>query len=139
MIVAPDSPLSETEFVAFDLETTGLSSRSCQIVELGAVRFRLDGTEVGCIEQLVDPGCAIPPAVTRIHGITDAMVRGMPNVATVLPQFLEFLGGTDTLLLAHHAPFDTRFLNRAFTRSALECPPHSVFDTLRLNENHHFW
>lgn len=112
MIVAPDSPLSETEFVAFDLETTGVGPRSCQIVELGAVRFRLDGTEVGCIEQLVDPGCPIPPAVTRIHGITDAMVRGMPTIAAVLPRLLEFLGSSATLLLAHHAPLISDFSTR---------------------------
>lgn len=130
--VPPDCPLSQIEFVAFDLETTGLNCRSCRIVEFGAVRFRLDGTEVGCLEQLVDPGCFIPPTVTRIHGITNAMVQGMPAVAAFLPRFRDFLGHPDTVLLAHNASFDIGFLNAAFTHSAVELPQHTVVDTLPL-------
>ena len=51
----------DVEFVAFDLETTGLSSAFSRIVEIGAVRFRADGTELERMEQLVDPECSIPP------------------------------------------------------------------------------
>ncbi len=124
--------LSEMEFTAFDLETTGLSCRSCRIVEFGAVRFRLDGTEIACMEQLVDPGCPIPAMVTGIHGITDAMVKGMPTVAATLPRFHDFLGRPETLLMAHNAAFDIRFLDAAFTRSKADLPVHAVLDTLRL-------
>lgn len=56
-----DCLLSDIEFVAFDLETTGLFPISCRIVEFGAVRFRLDGTELSRFEQLVYPECPIPP------------------------------------------------------------------------------
>ena len=87
-----DRPLSEVEFVAFDLETTGLFPVVNRIVEFGAVRFRLDGREIGTWEQLVDPECLIPPGVTEIHGITDVMVRGQPTLAQALPGFLDFLG-----------------------------------------------
>ena len=48
------------EFVAFDLETTGLSPYFNRIVEIGAVRFRADGMEIDRLQQLVDPGCYIP-------------------------------------------------------------------------------
>ncbi len=89
-----DRPLSEVEFIAFDLETTGLFPVVDRIVEFGAVRFRLDGCELGTWEQLVDPECPIPPGVTDIHGITDAMVRGQPTLAQSLPGFLDFLGST---------------------------------------------
>ncbi|NLX94680.1 MAG: WYL domain-containing protein [Rhodopirellula sp.] len=132
MIVPSDRPLSEIELVAFDLETTGLCARSCRIVEFGAVRFRLDGTEVACMEQLVDPGCRIPRFVTGIHGITDAMVKGMPGVGAILPRFRDFLGDPDTLLMAHNAAFDIRFLEAAFNRSRAELPVQPVLDTLRL-------
>lgn len=129
-----ERPLSEVEFVAFDLETTGLFAVSCRIVEFDAVRFRLDGTEMGQLDQLVDPECPIPLSVSRIHGITDAMVRGKPTVAEVLPHFVEFLGAADTILLAHNATFDLGFLGLALTKAGLEFPPHSVVDTLDLTQ-----
>ena len=124
--------LSDVEFVAFDLETTGLSPTSCEIIEFGAVRFRLDGEELAHMQQLVDPGCSIPRAATRVHGITDAMVKGKPRVPDVLPGFLEFLAGPDTILLAHNAKFDVRFLREAKSRVAVGLPGGHVVDTLSL-------
>lgn len=124
--------LSQVEFVAFDLETTGLFPISCRIVEFGAVRFRLDGTELGCLEQLVDPGCEIPGEVVRIHGITSSTVRGKPSPEDFLPRFLEFLGPVSTPIFAHNAPFDLGFLAMALRRSGLPPPPHRVFDSICL-------
>jgi len=68
----------------------------------------------------------------QVHGITDTMVRGQPNIEHVLPQFIEFLGESDTILLAHNAPFDLGFLAMALTRLGIACPPHYVFDTLEM-------
>ncbi len=127
-----DRPLTEVEFVAFDLETTGLFPVVNRIVEFGAVRFRLDGRELGTWEQLGDPECPIPPEVTDIHGITDAMVRGQPTLAQALPAFLDFLGGTDAILLAHNAMFDLGFLNFAAAKTGLTRPANPVIDTLDL-------
>ena len=127
-----DRPLPEVEFLAFDLETTGLFPIACHIVEFGAVRFRWDGSELEWFEQLVDPECPIPPSVSQIHGITDTMVRGKPTVTEVLPRFIEFLGGTDTILLAHNATFDLGFLGIALTKLGHEFPPHPIIDTLDL-------
>lgn len=127
-----DQPLSEVEFVAFDLETTGLFPVVNRIVEFGAVRFTLDGRELGTREQLVDPECPIPPEVTDIHGITDAMVRGQPTLTQALPGFLDFLGTPDTILLAHNAMFDLGFLNFAVAKTGLTLPANPVIDTLDL-------
>lgn len=127
-----DPPLSEVDFVAFDLETTGLSPVACRIVEFGAVRFRLGAGELGSLSQLVDPQRPIPAAVIRVHGITDAMVRGMPTEREVLPEFLAFLGGARTVLLAHNAPFDLGFLGEALARTGRSGLPHPVIDTLDL-------
>jgi DNA polymerase III epsilon subunit family exonuclease len=124
--------LSETEFVAFDLETTGLSPRACRILEFGAVRFRLDGTEIDRFEQLVNPGCPIPSGATRIHGITDRMVRGMPPLAESLPRFLDFLGGSNAILMAHNARFDLGFLRVALAQEDLPPPGNRVVDSLHL-------
>lgn len=127
-----DRPLTELEFVAFDLETTGLFPLVNRIVEFGAVRFRLDGRELGTWEQLVDPERPIPPEVTDVHGITDAMVRGQPTLAQALPAFLDFLGGTEAILLAHNAMFDLGFLNFAAAKTCLTLPTNPVIDTLDL-------
>jgi len=127
-----DPRLNEVDFVAFDLETTGLSPVVCRIVEFGAVRFRLGVGELETLSQLVDPQCAIPAAVIRIHGITEAMVRGMPTVREALPQFLAFLGDARTVLLAHNASFDLGFLGAALARMGRSGLPQAVIDTLDL-------
>ena len=122
--------LSDVTFLAFDTETTGLQPIVHRLVEIGAVRFRLDGHETATFQQLIDPHISIPPEVQRVHGITDAMVRGQPTVEQVIPQFIEFLGAPDTILLAHNALFDLGFLAMALTRLGIAYPPHYVFDTL---------
>jgi DNA polymerase III subunit epsilon len=101
-------------------------------LEFGAVRFRLDGRELGTWEQLVDSECLIPPGVTEIHGITDAMVQGQPTLVQALPGFLDFLGSTEAILLAHHATFDLGFLNFAAAKTGLTLPSNPVIDTLDL-------
>jgi DNA polymerase III epsilon subunit family exonuclease len=123
---------AEVTFLAFDTETTGLFPIMHRLVEIGAVRFRLDGRELATFQQLIDPEIPIPPEVQQVHGITDAMVRRKPTIEHVLPQFIEFLGESDTILLAHHAPFDLSFLAMALTRLGLAYPLHSLFDTLEM-------
>ncbi len=123
---------NEKEFVAFDLETTGLSPAFDRIVEIGAVRFRADGTELARLNQLVDPCRPIPQDAMRVHGITDEMVRGQPPIDAVLPQFVEFLGDEETILLAHNAPFDVGFLSMVLGRLDGSAPENPVVDTLEL-------
>ncbi len=101
----PLTPISEAEFVAFDLETTGLHPVSSQIVELGAVRFKGDGEVLGQFQQLVDPKSKIPHIATQIHGITNAMVQGQPSIAEALPEFLEFLGDAPIVMLRAQCKF----------------------------------
>jgi len=125
--------MDNIEFIAFDLETTGLFLDFNRIVEVGAVRFRADGTELDRMEQLVDPRCAIPTDVIKIHGITDEMVRGRPPIEDVLPEFTRFLGHSETILLAHNASFDVGFLSAALSKSNAILPEHPVVDTLALS------
>jgi DNA polymerase III subunit epsilon len=124
--------LSDVTFVSFDTETTGLFPIMHRLVEIGAVRFRLDGRELATFQQLVDPQLPIPPDVQRVHGITDTMVRGEPTAAQMMPQFIEFLGPSDTILLAHNASFDLGFLAMALTRLGMAFPRHEIFDTLEM-------
>lgn len=125
----PKRPLRGVQFVAFDTETTGLFPIGSEIVEIGAVRFYADGTEVNTFQQLVDPGCPIPLDAQLVNGITDDMVAGQPSIRDVLPHFLEFLGDRHTVLLAHHAIFDLQFLSVAATKCGLTWPEHPILDT----------
>ena len=67
--------LTDITFLAFDTETTGLQPIVHRLVEVGAVRFRLDGHETATFQQLIDPHLPISPEVQHVHGITDRMVR----------------------------------------------------------------
>ena len=126
------APAPDSEFVAFDLETTGLHPAFDAIVEIGAVRFRADGHELATMTHLVDPGRPIPADATRVHGITDAMVHGRPPIAQGLKAFLDFLGDGETVLLAHNARFDVGFIAAACARCDVPATDHAVVDTLAL-------
>jgi len=123
-------PLTDIVFVAFDTETTGLFPIMHRLVEVGAVRFRLDGRELATFQTLINPEIPIPQDVLRVHSITDKMVRGKPTIEQIMPHFIGFLGESDTILLAHNAPFDLSFLAMALTRLGIAFPPHDLFDTL---------
>jgi len=121
------------EFVAFDLETTGLVSETDRIVEIGAVRFDLTGKVLDQFSQLVHPERAMSPAAEAIHGISDAMLKDAPSGRDVLPAFLRFLGNfSTTTLLAHNAAFDAGFLGRELDRFQIEAKGLAVVDTLAL-------
>jgi DNA polymerase-3 subunit epsilon/ATP-dependent DNA helicase DinG len=95
--------------VAIDLETTGLDPAQDEVIEIGAVRFRGPRIE-GEWSTLVNPGRPLPPYITQLTGISDAMVAGAPRLARVLPELIEFVG--DLPLLGHNLAFDLRFLDR---------------------------
>ena len=99
----------EEEYVAFDLETTGLY-RHDTIIEIGAVRMR-QGQEVERFQTFVDPKCKLHPKTIEITNITDDMLKGAPSIEEVLPKFREFVG--DSVLVAHNADFDANFIRRA--------------------------
>ena len=122
-------PLREVTFVVVDLETTGGSAVTEAITEIGAVKVR-GGQVLGEFATLVDPGRTIPPQITILTGITDAMVFDAPRIESVLPMFLEFLRGS--VLVAHNARFDVGFLRAACARQQLPWPGPAVVDTVRL-------
>ena len=127
-----DRKLSDLAYTVFDTETTGLEpSNGDEIIQIGAARIvnnRLLRQEV--FNQLVDPERPLKPESIPIHGITEDMVRGQPNIDVVLPAFHEFC--EDTVLIAHNAAFDMRFLQLKEARTGIRFT-QPVLDTLLLS------
>lgn len=116
------------DFVVFDIETTGLSSKNDMITEIGAVKV-MGGKVAETFSQLINPGIPIPPKITELTGITNEMVAGMPSIDTVMPEFKKFMG--DSILVAHNATFDIGFIREKMNILNMEFD-NPVMDTLEL-------
>jgi DNA polymerase-3 subunit alpha (Gram-positive type) len=105
--------LDDTEFVVFDLETTGAKTPPCRVTEIGAYRVK-NGKVIGEFHTLVNPETPIPSFITQLTGIDNEMVANAPVFADVAHGLLEFIG--DSILVAHNSGFDMRFLNHEIGR-----------------------
>ena len=126
--VFEERALSDLCFVVFDTETTGLLPHKDEIVQIGAVRvLRGRIIEGETLDMLVDPGIPIPPASSRVHKVTDAMVAGAPGIAEAGRSFHHF--ARDSVIVAHNAPFDMAFLRRHATAMGVTWD-HPILDTV---------
>ncbi len=123
------APLIDVEFVVLDFETTGGSPGRDRVTEVGAVKVR-GGEVTGTFHTLVNPGMPVPPMITALTGISNAMVADQEPIEVVLPCLLEFLG--DAVLVAHNASFDVRFLQAALRAHAYRRLESRVVCTARL-------
>ena len=117
-------------FVALDFETTGLDPYSDRLLEIGAVKFD-EVSENGSYCTLLDPDRMIEPRVTSINGISNDMVKGMPDEKTGLVKLIAFL--EDAVIVAHNAEFDMGFFRAAASRAGVSLPEFLVIDTLLLS------
>ena len=124
--------LTDLTFTVFDLETTGLDpDAGDEIVSIGAYRI------VNCrvlqdesFDQLVNPQRSIPWESVKIHGLLPEMLENQPTIIEVLPSLHRF--AVDTILVAHNAAFDMRFLQLNEKRTGLQFV-NPVLDTLLLS------
>lgn len=124
--------LDNLTFVSFDTETTSLSPVSGRIIELSGIKFGLKESEMGGFDELINPGEPIPEEITQINGITDGMVKDKPKAEKIIPEFLKFITGSRTILLAHNAGFDISFMRMEIKRLELTFPENDCLDTLML-------
>jgi DNA polymerase-3 subunit alpha (Gram-positive type) len=120
----------DDEYVAFDLETTGLH-RHDTIIEIGAVLMK-NGVELDRFQTFVDPGQKLHPKTIELTGITDDMLEGAPTIDQVIPQLKAFVG--ERVLVAHNADFDINFVRRACQDLGIQWNMTSL-DTLTISQN----
>lgn len=116
--------LNKEVFVCLDCETTGLDPKVDKVIEVAVIKFTLEEV-IEKYETLIDPGCLIPESSTKIHHITDEMVKGMPTLNEVVPYLLQFIGKTP--LVGHGIKFDVELI-------ALAAEAASIPTTIRFNK-----
>ncbi|MBE7036065.1 MAG: PolC-type DNA polymerase III, partial [Ruminococcaceae bacterium] len=121
-------PLSG-DFVVFDIETTSLSARFGEIIEIAGVKIS-DGRTVGQFSEFVKPTKSIPYHITELTNISNDMVRDADPIETVLPAFLEFCKGC--VLVAHNAGFDVGYIKKKAEELSLDFD-FCYMDTLMLS------
>lgn len=123
------TPLSDVTFCVIDFETTGSSPDFDRITEIGAAKYR-GGECLGTFQTLINPECPIPPFITVLTGITEAMLLPAPRIESILGSFLAFI--SDSVIVAHNARFDMGFLNATLVRDGREPLTNKVVDTVHL-------
>ena len=125
--------LKLSDFVVFDLETTGTDPYLDRIIEIAAVRYT-NGKVVSKFVHLIDPETQISDNISILTGITNDDVRGKPKIEDILPEFISFTG--DSPLVGHNINFDISFLNVNLQNqdTMLMLGSSSFYDTLLLSQ-----
>ncbi|MCS4484451.1 exonuclease domain-containing protein [Gleimia sp. 6138-11-ORH1] len=127
LLTNPDF-LNQATFLSVDIETTGLEA-SAAIIEIAAVKYQA-GKVIGEFSSLVNPHRPIPSFIENLTGINNQMVATAPPITQVLTDFLTFADFPNTILLAHNARFDTRFLMLACQQAGFTWPTPASIDTV---------
>lgn len=128
LVIHPKGQALDTEYVVFDIETTGLSQKQNKIIEIGAVKLKA-GEVVDRFSEFVNPEEPIPYHIEQLTSITDEMVMHAPVIEEILPKFLDFCG--DAIVVAHNAAFDTGFIRKNAVDMGLSFE-NTIMDTMTL-------
>ena len=129
LVINPKGQDLNTEYIVFDIETTGLSQKKNKIIEIGAVKVK-DGEEIDRFSEFINPEEPIPYSIEQLTSITDEMVMHAPTVDVILPKFLEFCG--DDIVVAHNAAFDTGFIKKNAKDLGIKFD-NTIMDTMTLS------
>lgn len=119
-----------SEYVAFDLEATGLSPKSDRVLEVGAVKYDGELRPVADLDTLVDPGMPIPLAVQRLVGVGPDDVRGAPSPPEAMAQLADFCTGAE--LVTHGGAFDMHFAVALAPDAFARRPVHDTLELARI-------
>ena len=126
-----DELLKDNTYVVFDTETTGFNAGlGNSMIEIGGVKVK-NGEIIDRYDSLINPGCKIDEAITRVTNITDDDVKDAPNEETVIKEFKEWIGNLP--LVAHNAKFDKSMLDMAYYKYNLGELKNPIIDTLMLS------
>lgn len=117
-----------SDYVIFDIETTGLSSSRDEIIEIAAIKVR-DNKIVDRFNRLVKPDARIDEFITELTGITNEMVADAPSIKQVLPEFMDFIG--NGFLMGHNVNFDINFVYDMLEKNGLGVLKNDFVDTMR--------
>ena len=126
-----DTPLSELEYVVFDLETTGINFlMGHKIIEIGAIKIKRQFKIAEKFLSFVNPNRDIPKEATEINGITHKDIKNAPEFNYIIYDFLDF--SKNCILVAHNASHDISFLKHEMGEYLLKFPEFMIIDTKRL-------
>jgi len=118
------------DFIAFDLETTGLDFRNDRVIEIGALRF-VNGKPEEKFSTLINPGIPVPSLITDLTGISDKDLVDAPAFSEVAEKLIQFIG--DLPLCGHQIEFDATFLSEELKRVGRPVFSGQLLDTALLS------
>ncbi len=121
------------KYTVVDIETNGLFSGKCEILEISAVKFT-DGEKTDSYSTLIKPSRKIDPFITRLTGITDEMAAGGKEICAALDGFTDFV--KDEIILGYNVNFDINFLYDSLVEYRSRPLTNNYLDVLRLTRKH---
>ena len=119
-----------SDYIVFDIETTGLDSSYDEVIEIGAIKIKNDKI-VSKFNSLVKPKNAIDEYITELTGITNEMVKDAPTIEEVLPDFMDYID--NDILIGHNVNFDINFIYDNLYRNKLDVLTNNFIDTMRIS------
>lgn len=129
MIVLNKEKEFVSDYVVFDLETTGLEKETDKIIEIGALKYR-NNELVDEFSVLINPEIKLPSVITKITGLTDEDLKDKDTIDNVLPKFINFI--EDLTLIAHNSEFDLGFIEENIKRLGLNMITNKNNDTVEI-------
>ncbi len=119
-----------SDYIIFDIETTGLDSSYDEVIEIGAIKVK-NNKIVSKFNSLVKPKNEIDEYITELTGITNEMVKDAPTIEEILPDFMNYIG--NDILIGHNVNFDINFIYDNLYRSKFDVLTNDFIDTMRIS------
>lgn len=119
-----------SDYIIFDIETTGLDSSYDEIIEIGAIKVK-NNKIVSKFNSLVKPKNEIDEYITELTGITNEMVKDAPTIEEILPDFMNYIG--NDILIGHNVNFDINFIYDNLYRNKFDVLTNDFIDTMRIS------